>query len=55
MLDTEGFPIMRSWYLVHLKEKNLSATARMFKNFLLQQAKHLLNTQKYDAISCMTN
>jgi DNA-binding transcriptional LysR family regulator len=55
MLDTEGFPIMRSWYLVHLKEKNLSATARMFKNFLLQQAKHLLNTHKYDAISCMTN
>jgi DNA-binding transcriptional LysR family regulator len=37
MLDVEGFPIMRQWYLIHLKEKNLSATARAFKNFLLQQ------------------
>jgi LysR family transcriptional regulator, low CO2-responsive transcriptional regulator len=36
MLDVEGFPIMRQWRLVHLKEKNLSATARAFKNFLLE-------------------
>jgi len=37
MLDVEGFPIMRQWYLIHLKEKNLPATARAFKSFLLQQ------------------
>jgi DNA-binding transcriptional LysR family regulator len=36
MLDVEGFPLMRQWRLVHLKEKNLSATARAFKNFLLE-------------------
>jgi DNA-binding transcriptional LysR family regulator len=36
MLDVEGFPMMRQWRLVHLKGKNLSATARAFKNFVLQ-------------------
>jgi len=36
MLDVEGFPIMRQWRLVHLQEKNLSATARAFKDFLLE-------------------
>lgn len=36
MLDVEGFPLMRQWLLIHLKEKNLSATARAFKSFLLQ-------------------
>jgi DNA-binding transcriptional LysR family regulator len=38
ILDVEGFPIMRQWYLVHLKEKNLSSTARAFKSFILQHA-----------------
>jgi LysR family transcriptional regulator, low CO2-responsive transcriptional regulator len=37
MLDVEGFPIMRQWYLIHIKEKNLPATSRAFKSFLLQQ------------------
>jgi DNA-binding transcriptional LysR family regulator len=41
MLDVEGFPIMRQWRLVHLKDKNLSATARAFKFFLLQHTNHL--------------
>ncbi len=36
VLDVEGFPLMRKWLLVHLKEKNLSATARAFKAFILQ-------------------
>src|SRR5581483_4320370 len=36
ILDVEGFPIMRQWRLVHLKDKNLSATARAFKHFILQ-------------------
>lgn len=40
MLNVEGFPIMRQWRLVHLKEKNLSATAHAFKHFLLQHAPH---------------
>jgi len=36
VLDVEGFPLMRKWLLVHLKDKNLSATARAFKAFILQ-------------------
>lgn len=38
ILDVEGFPLVRHWLLVHLQEKNLSATARAFKAFLLQHA-----------------
>ncbi len=38
ILDVEGFPLMRQWRLVHLKEKNLSATARAFKAFILQHS-----------------
>src|SRR5207302_1658077 len=38
ILAVEGFPILRQWRLVHLKEKHLSATARAFKSFLLQHA-----------------
>src|SRR5947209_16888932 len=40
ILDVEGFPVMRQWRLVHLKDKHLSATARAFKSFLLQHADH---------------
>ncbi|HVB59905.1 MAG TPA: LysR substrate-binding domain-containing protein [Ktedonobacteraceae bacterium] len=38
ILDVEGFPIIRQWRIVHLKEKNLSATTRAFKSFLIQHA-----------------
>ncbi|EFH86689.1 LysR family transcriptional regulator [Ktedonobacter racemifer] len=43
MLDVDGFPVMRQWRLFHLKEKNLSATARAFKLFLLQHTNLPLN------------
>ena len=47
ILDVEGFPIMRQWRIVHLKEKYLSPTALAFKAFLLQNADRRLrrNTQ----------
>jgi DNA-binding transcriptional LysR family regulator len=35
ILDVASFPIMRRWYLVHRKEKRLSATADAFKSFVL--------------------
>ncbi len=38
ILDVEGFPIVRQWRIVHVKDKYLSATARAFKSFLLQHA-----------------
>lgn len=43
ILDVEGFPIMRQWRLVHLKDKNLSATARVFKSFALQHSELALH------------
>ena len=44
ILDVEGFPIMRQWRLVHLKDKNLSATARAFKHFILQHTNQAVHT-----------
>ena len=38
ILDVEGFPIMRQWRLVHLKDKYLSPTAHAFKAFVLENA-----------------
>ena len=50
ILDVEGFPIIRQWRIVHLKEKNLSATTRAFKSFLIQHAdKRLRRTSAGDS------
>ena len=50
ILDVEGFPILRQWRIVHLKEKNLPATARAFKSFLIQHAdKRLRRTSASDS------
>lgn len=38
ILSVEGFPIVRHWRLVHVRDKHLSATARAFKSFLIQHA-----------------
>jgi len=38
ILDVEGFPIIRHWRIVHLKDKHLSAPALAFKAFLLENA-----------------
>lgn len=38
ILDAEDFPILRHWYLVHKKDKRLSAVAQAFKDFVLSRA-----------------
>ena len=38
ILDVEGFPIMRQWRIVHLKDKHLLATTLAFKALLLEHA-----------------
>jgi DNA-binding transcriptional LysR family regulator len=48
ILNVEGFPIVRQWRLVHLRDKHLSATARAFKSFLLQHADRRLRRQSED-------
>lgn len=37
VLDVRSFPIMRDWYVVHRKGKRLTATAQIFKEFLLDE------------------
>ncbi len=42
VLDVKGFPLFYRWYAVHLKDKKLPLTARVFLDFLLQQGKEML-------------
>lgn len=38
ILDVQGFPIMRHWYVIQRKGKRLSPAAQAFKEFVLEQA-----------------
>jgi DNA-binding transcriptional LysR family regulator len=38
VLDVEGFPIMRHWYVVHRIDKRLSPATQAFKDFVLAPA-----------------
>ena len=38
VLEVEGFPIMRHWYVVHRADKRLSPVAQAFKEFVLAPA-----------------
>ncbi len=46
VLDVQGFPILRNWYVVIRKNKRLSATAQAFRDFLLQEAEELMQRNK---------
>jgi DNA-binding transcriptional LysR family regulator len=46
VLDVEGLPIRRHWYIVHRKDKRLSASALAFKNFLLDEAATLMGATR---------
>ena len=48
ILDVEGFPIMRQWRLIHLKDKYLSPTAHAFKAFVLENADRRLRRKPPD-------
>ena len=37
VLDVVGLPIMRDWYVIHLREKKLSPIAAAFRGFLLER------------------
>ncbi|MBI2312434.1 MAG: LysR family transcriptional regulator [Betaproteobacteria bacterium] len=41
-LNVEGFPVMRSWYVVHRRAKRLPPVAAAFKGFLLEQGAALI-------------
>lgn len=42
VLNVEGFPIMRHWYIVHRQGKRFSTIAQAFKEFVLNEAQSLL-------------
>lgn len=42
VLDVEGFPLKRRWYVVHLKGKKLSLVARTFLDFILKESHKVL-------------
>lgn len=37
ILDVEGFPLQRHWYIVRLKGKRMSLAAEALRQFLLQE------------------
>ncbi len=42
VLDVIDFPIQRHWYVIQRKGKRLSPIARVFKKFVLEQAKEFI-------------
>lgn len=48
ILDVQGFPIIRDWYVVHRKNKRLSSISIAFKQFLLQEAAILVTGNMID-------
>jgi DNA-binding transcriptional LysR family regulator len=45
VLDVEGFPIMRSWYVVHAGDRKLSVVAQAFFEYLTTEARQLITLQ----------
>ncbi len=44
VLDVEGFPLKRAWYVVHPRGKHLSRVSRTFLDFLVREARALVDT-----------
>ena len=42
LLDVQGFPLMRNWYVVHRRTKRLPPVAQAFKEFLLTDGTALI-------------
>ncbi len=42
ILDVEGFPVVRDWYIVHRAGKRLSAVAQAFKAFIMQETPDII-------------
>lgn len=47
LLDVEGFPIMRHWYVVHNSKRKLSVVAHSFLEFVRQEGRHV--AENFDA------
>ena len=45
MLNVEGFPLLRHWFVAHRSNKRLSGAALAFKDFLLTEAEEIINAR----------
>lgn len=55
-LDVEHFPLVRKWYVVHLKGKKLSNTVKFFLDFLLKDGAAIWHQEDpTKRISCVRN
>jgi DNA-binding transcriptional LysR family regulator len=43
ILDVVGLPIMRDWYVIHLREKRLAPIAAAFRSFLLERGAGIIH------------
>lgn len=43
VLDVEGFPVLRDWYIVHRAGKRLSAVAQEFRDFILKETQGIVH------------
>lgn len=46
-LDVQGFPINRKWYVAHRSQKQLSATAQAFRDFVLVEGREYEKSLAY--------
>ena len=46
LLDVEGFPVRRRWYVVHLKGKKLSLVAKTYLDFILEEGRKLIKVDE---------
>jgi len=42
VLNVSGLPLIRDWYVIHLRDKRLSPIATAFRNFLLQHGAEII-------------
>lgn len=42
VLDVQGFPVLRNWYIVHRSGKRLTQVAQAFKEFVLTETQHVV-------------
>ncbi len=45
IINAQGFPIRRSWYLVQSRDKRLSPLAERFRDYILNEAHHFSSVQ----------
>ncbi|MBX3640089.1 MAG: LysR family transcriptional regulator [Nitrosomonas sp.] len=50
ILDVQGFPILRNWYVVIRRNKRLSAIAQAFRDFLLKEAGELMQRNQKNTV-----